>query len=159
VQTVAKRQIDFAGPSVKDLGIDIVDEKGISNIGNTNIGNTNHGNSENGNSKNETAKIKPPFESEMNAEREVKYENGITNNGNSKSGITSKNYHTVQARMVRDYLYKALGDTERAEIKLSIMCQELGINPKTLYKHLKPLRENEFIITKLQYGTEIRKRR
>ena len=133
---MAKRQINFTGPSIQDLGIE-------TEHGNTNIGNSKNGNAKNGTTKKEIKTPEP---------LEIKKEIGSTNNG------TTKKYNTVQFKLIRDYLYAALGNADRIEIKLSVMCQELGINPKTLYKHLKTLRETEFVITKLQYGTEIRKK-
>jgi predicted ArsR family transcriptional regulator len=72
--------------------------------------------------------------------------------------VKNKKSRPLHFRIVRDYLYAALGDADRVEIKLSVMGEELGISPKTLYKHLKTLRETEFILTKLQFSTEIRRR-
>jgi hypothetical protein len=83
--------------------------------------------------------------------------NSNTDISNTINGYTKKTYNTVQFKLIRDYLYAALGDNDRTEIKLSVMGQELG-NPKTLYKHLKTLRNTEFSITKLQCAIKIRKR-
>lgn len=86
----------------------------------------------------------------------------ITGFGSSTSGTSvSSNAvcgNTAIFNMIREYLNRALGDSPRAEIKLSSMQKELGINPKTLYKHLRVLRETDFTITKLQYGTEIKRK-
>ena len=150
-----KRQIDFSGPSIKDLGIKIEEQNGNSNIGNT----------ENGSSDSGKSKIRPA----NNGIKPKKHKSGTakfgsTKNTNANIGTTEKmpsgkrTYKTVQFTMIRDYLYKALGTADSVEIKLSEMCQELGINPKTMYGHLKTLRDTEFTLTKLQYGTEVRRK-
>jgi AraC-like DNA-binding protein len=64
----------------------------------------------------------------------------------------------VYFNLVRNYLNAALGDKELAQIKLKDMQAELGMTSNTLYKHLKTLRETEFIITKRRYYTELRRR-
>jgi hypothetical protein len=198
---MAKRQIDFTGPSVQDLGIETnkgTSKKGNSNITNTkklskennlteseftkmkeenapanigiaNKGNTTISNTEKGNSnipntkivreKSNVVKPKPAkSETEKPAINIGIAANSNTDISNTINGYTKKTYNTVQFKLIRDYLYAALGENDRTEIKLSVMGQELGINPKTLYKHLKTLRNTEFSITKLQYATEIRKR-
>jgi DNA-binding transcriptional ArsR family regulator len=66
---------------------------------------------------------------------------------------------SVYRRLIRDYLNKALGDEERVEIKLSDMGRALDISDKTIYSHLKVLRQTEFVIKKLRYSTEIRRRK
>jgi hypothetical protein len=113
---MTKRKIDFTGPSVQELGLEI-------NNNNATIGNAINGN---------------------------------TNNTSTVYGNTKKN--NVYVKLIRDYLNAALGNKERAEIKLSVMVQELGINPKTLYKHLLTLRVTEFTIKKLRYSTEIKRK-
>jgi hypothetical protein len=180
-----QRQIDFIGPSVLDLGL--VANSGITNKGNSknsideiekgetapsakedkndNMGITVNSNSTftnaegaNVNSGN-TIKSIPTFANTVDSTTNVSNTNiGNAHISNANKGNTKKGYNTVQFKLIRDYLNAALGDNERVEIKLSIMGQELGINPKTLYKHLKKLRETEFYITKLQYSTEIRRR-
>ena len=178
---MAKRKINFSGPSVKDLGIKD-EENGIAVKGNAELANTINGNTEmniaNTNIGNSDKGIAEPIKTELptgNRDGDVKGSanigdadkgitekgivvDGITNNSVTNNSNTKKTYNKVQFKLVRDYLYAALGDNERVEIKLSVMGQELGINPKTLYKHLKTLRETEFILTKLQYCTEIRRR-
>jgi DNA-binding transcriptional ArsR family regulator len=77
--------------------------------------------------------------------------------GIHKEGV-AKRKNTIHFSIVRDYLCKALGNKDSVEIKLSDMQEELGIHPNTLYKHLKTLRETEFIITRQRYGTEIKRR-
>lgn len=147
---MAKRQIDFTGPSIHDLDIDLGEKQKELNNGISENGNAKPGNRKSGNAKNGTTKIK---ENKNNATKD-----GNTNIGIAENQPSKRTYNTVQFTMIRNYLYKALGSADRAEIKLSVMSDELGINPKTLYKHLKTLRETEFIITKLQYGTEIKRR-
>ena len=148
---MAKRQIDFTGPSVKDLGIEDVEE-------NNGIGNTYRENAQNGITVNANAEKDNTGIQNAGLSNNGITKNGIGNNTNTINGVAKKHYNTVQFKLIRDYLYNVLGTSERVEIKLSIMCQELEINPKTFYKHLKTLRESEFVITKLQYGTEIRKK-
>jgi hypothetical protein len=137
------RQIDFTGPSVQDLGL--ASNRGITVNGNTVFTNADGANADNGSSMKSIPAIAITVDS-------------VANFNNTSKGNTKKGYSTLQFKLIRDYLNAALGDNERVEIKLSVMGQELGINPKTLYKHLKTLRETEFYITKLQYGTEIRRR-
>jgi hypothetical protein len=170
-----QRQIDFIGPSVQDLGLV------------TNNGITNKGNCKNSKDENERDETTPTAKENKNDNYGItdnsnsaftNTERGNVNTGstmkstptiantvdsaanvpNTNKGNTKKGYNTVQFKLIRDNLNAALGDNERVEIKLSVMGQELGINPKTLYKHLKTLRETEFYITKLQYSTEIRRR-
>jgi hypothetical protein len=147
---MAKRQIDFTGPSIQDLGIE------VKHNGNTQKSTTDNGIAE-------IEKCKSTISDNRTIVENSEIKHGITNNSNATIGntINSPNkriYNTVQFKMIRDYLYAALGNSDRAEIKLSVMTQELGINSKTLYKHLKNLRETEFVVTKLQYSTEIRRR-
>ena len=143
-----QRQIDFIGPSVQDLGL--ANTNGITNNGITASNNSAFTNAEGANANSGTTmKSIPPIANAVD---------NAANISNTNKGITKKSYNTVQFKLIRNYLNAALGDNERVEIKLSIMGQELGINPKTLYKHLKTLRETEFYITKLQYCTEIRRR-
>lgn len=144
---MTKRRINFAGPSIEELGIEIEKEFGNAEYGNSKSGITNIGNA-----KNKKATPKP-----------ARIKQGVNKDGNTDIAITENElpkrvYSTVQFKMIRDYLYTVLGDADSVEIKLSEMQKELEINPKTLYKHLKTLRETEFIITKLQYGTEIKRR-
>jgi hypothetical protein len=180
---MANRQIDFTGPSLHDLGIN--PNKGITQKGNGDIGNTENTNMENdsitseptkprgkinkenattnnGNIKSGNGKIiteKNSFtEPEFKKSRISITDNGNTEIPNTTDGYAKRTYNTVQFRLIRDYLYAALGDDDRAEIKISVMGSELGINPKTLYKHLRTLRNTEFTITKLQYATEIKRR-
>ena len=149
---MAKRQIDFIGPSVKDLGIeDVGENNGITKYGNTIKGNTKNGNTDI--NKNNSPQKQPSIIQNKGITK-----NGNTKNANTENRITKKHYNTVQFKLIRDYLYNVLGKAERVEIKLSVMCQELEINPKTFYKHLKTLRESEFVITKLQYSTEVKKK-
>jgi hypothetical protein len=137
------RQIDFTGPSVQDLGL--ATNRGITANGITGFTNAEGASVNTGNSMKSIPAIAITVDS-------------TANSSNSSKGNTNKGYSTLQFKLIRDYLNAALGDNERVEIKLSVMGQELGVNPKTLYKHLKTLRETEFYITKLQYSTEIRRR-
>ncbi|GHV37974.1 hypothetical protein FACS1894187_16020 [Synergistales bacterium] len=68
-------------------------------------------------------------------------------------------YRTVQFDMVRDYLRGVLDGTDHAEIKIHEMAREININFKTVCKYLKILRNTEFIITRFQYGLEVRRRK
>ena len=135
-----QRQIDFSGPSIQDLGL-VIDEM------------TNTKNAING-----------QFEKKTISSSKEKVITDIGNNiaSNttfSKTGdVKPGKRRTIHFRLIRDYLNAVLGDNERVEIKLSEMGEELGIPLNTLYRHLKTLRETEFYITRLQYGTEIRRR-
>jgi len=150
---MAKRQIDFIGPSVQDLGIE------TNNNGKAKNSNSKNSNANKGNTEMKTQNILAPNDEseDIDIDNHSNANIGITRKTNSENDIIKKSYNTVQFKMIRDYLYAAIGDSDRAEIKLSVMGQELGINPKTLYKHLKTLRGTEFIITKLQYSTEIKR--
>jgi predicted GTPase len=66
---------------------------------------------------------------------------------------------SVYRKMIRDYLNRALGDNESVVIKLLDMKNNLEITDKTLYGHLKVLRQTEFEIKKLRYGTEVKRRK
>jgi hypothetical protein len=153
---MAKRKIDFSGPSLEDLGLENKnDEKAKNGTGKKGI-------TKNGNTKN-IKRINTPQEPESNLDMTTAIagsNNENTINGNTVVANTAlkKTRKTVYPKLIRDYLNAALGDNERVEIKLSVMENDLDINPKTLYKHLKILRETEFYITKLQYCTEIKRR-
>ena len=163
---MAKRKIDFTGPSVEDLGLALnnsTSENTITEVGNSIIGIT-----DNTNIKSKRVKSAAPVVKNNNISQTGIFSigNAIISNSekgnavisNSTNGNTKRTYNTVQFKLIRDYLYAALGNNDRAEIKLSVMGEELSINPKTLYKHLKTLRETEFILKKHQYCTEIRRR-
>ena len=144
---MAKRQINFIGPSIQELGLE--NNNGITNIAITQKGNTNIYNTQ-GNYK--------KIENEEENAQEINNGNTIITNAINGDAKDKRAYNTVQFRLIRDYLYSALGNNDQVKIKLSVMGQELGINVKTLYKHLKMLRETEFFITKQQYCTQIKRR-
>ncbi|GHV48824.1 hypothetical protein FACS1894204_13260 [Synergistales bacterium] len=162
------KKINFVGPSVQDLGIE---DNGLGNAnnGNANDGNTKYGITNNGIGNNTKTKNGNGIigngsisNIKIGNAKNTNTKIGNTKIGNTKIGNTTDTARcpgdSLYFRSIRDYLYAALGDSDRAEIKLSVMEKELGINSKTLYKHLKTLRETEFVLTKLQYATEIRRR-
>ena len=163
---MAKRKIDFTGPSIQDLGLAInspTSENAIAEVGNSDIGITENSNFESKRVESAVPVVKKNRISQtgITGIGNTKISNSRKDNAiisNSTNGNTKRTYATVQFKLIRDYLYAALDNNDRVEIKLSVMGEELGINIKTLYKHLKILRETEFFIKKLQYCTEIRKR-
>jgi hypothetical protein len=86
--------------------------------------------------------------------------NAIKSNANNsiiKNNI-AKNVNQALFARVRDYFYNLLGDNESVEVKFSEVIQNLEINPHSFYKYFRTLRETDFVVTKLRYSTEIRKR-
>jgi hypothetical protein len=57
-----------------------------------------------------------------------------------------------------DYLNAALNDKPSVIVVLEQMRTDIGMNPKTLFKHLKALRQTHFTLTNLGYGTQVRKK-
>ena len=135
-----QRQINFSGPSIQDLGL-VIDDKGDTSNG-----------------------ITEPKETKTTSIENDKGNTGMDNTIIANISLSNTDNRkplkrqTIHFRLIRDYLNAALGDKERVEIKLSAVGEELGIPLNTLYRHLKTLRETEFYITRLQYGTEIRRR-
>jgi hypothetical protein len=165
-----KKKINFTGPSVKDLGI-VHDDSIIVNS-NTDISNTKNSNTilSNTDSINKNI-IAESNSAEIPEEVVIKKDtitgntnnNRATKNSNTKNKLTNNSNTTIieksaYFRLIRNYLYGALANNNSVEIKLSDMQKELGIHPNTLYKHLKTLRESEFIITKRRYSTEVKRR-
>jgi hypothetical protein len=73
--------------------------------------------------------------------------------------VANPRRESLYRKMIRDYLSRALGTQESVVIKLSQMKEDLEITEKTLYFHLKVLRQTEFEIKKLRYGTEVKRRK
>lgn len=136
---MAKRQIDFQGPSLSDLGIE-VEEKSQAKISKSKKGVTKISNTENFIEPKESAK---------------KEEVSSTEFSNNNISITKRRYKTVQLDMVRNALIEALGDKEKVEVKLCDLIEQLGMHPNTFYKHLKTLRGTDFEVAKLRYCTII----
>ena len=179
---MGKKEINYAGPSIKDIGVKIKNTNvnnnnaniGVENNSVTNIDLINNGNANNTNGKihkviNGDGDIGRANINNANIDN-VNNANGSIGNVNSDIGIANndnaviastnnnnakKSYNTVQIKLIRNYIETALGGKDRTEIKISEMINELGINPKTVYKHLKTLRNTEYILTQLQYSTEI----
>jgi hypothetical protein len=59
---------------------------------------------------------------------------------------------------IRDYLNKALGDSESVIIRLSDLTFELNIGMNTLYRHLKVMRVSDFEFKKVFNGTQVKRR-
>jgi hypothetical protein len=57
-----------------------------------------------------------------------------------------------------DYFNAALQDKPSVVLTLSKMRSDIGMNQKTLFKHLKSLRQTHFILKNLGYGTEVSRR-
>ena len=146
-----RRKIDFNAPSVEALGYAISEkpadkvvnttscipkssnaEKGSAECGITNIGTT----------KNNVSVAGHTFGSKPIPSVNLKQANGTESRG-----------RPFYRNAIVGYLNSAIGDNESAEIKLTVMRKELGINEKTLFNHLKALRDTEFEFTRLIYGT------
>jgi len=143
-----KRDMRVDGPSLADLGFNLdnktdnaVSESKIVNDKNddTNIGNAKDGTTENDNTKVGNTNIN---------NTNVKPVRG-------KSAITAR--RSLHLAIIRDALNKALGNSQRVEIKLCDMQRDLDINPKTFYRHLKKFRKTDFEIKRLIYGTELKR--
>jgi hypothetical protein len=93
---------------------------------------------------------------EVNISTEEKNDAVLVPVDNTPAGIQGKS--NVHFRLIRQYLYDLLKDKDCAFFKISQMTQDLGINPKTIFKHLKVLRQSEFEIKREQFGTIIKKR-
>lgn len=129
-----KRTINFSdGPTLEDLGINVVEDS-----------NTKSSHSKNRDSRNRLSNNRDS-ENEVSKTRQI-----VT----AESKAVNRGLH----QLIREYLYSALGNNAQTELKLADMGKDLGITSGTLYKHLKILRETEFIITKLRYSTKIEKR-
>jgi hypothetical protein len=78
------------------------------------------------------------------------------------SGVASNEYEPEIFRdyqqEIIDYLDKALGDKPRVVLTLTKMRADIGMNAKTLFKHLKTIRQTHFVLKNLGYATEVRRR-
>jgi hypothetical protein len=82
----------------------------------------------------------------------------VTPIANNRSARSPENLFTANRNAIREYLYNALGNQESAFIRLADISENLNINMNTLYRHLKVLRETDFMLKKVFNGTEIRRR-
>ena len=87
------------------------------------------------------------------------------NNADDNIDITSIDNVSIAPKInkimfshVRSHFYKLLGDNDKIEVKCQEIIIELGINAHTFYKYLKILKETDFVITKMRYGTVIARR-
>jgi predicted transcriptional regulator YheO len=76
----------------------------------------------------------------------------------NRSARSPKNLLATNRKAITDYLNNALADQEVVVIKLCDIADSLGINMNTLYRHLKIIRDTDFVIKKVFNGTEIRRR-
>jgi biotin operon repressor len=138
--TKAQPKIDWDGPSAAEL-IDFVSNNS------PNSPEDNHGNTNNTIASNGTTNNSPSGEE------------SITLSSTSEPVTTTvQGKSSVYLRLIRQYLYDLLKDKDCAFFKISHMTQELGINQKTVFKHLKILRQSEFEIKREQFGTIVKKR-
>jgi hypothetical protein len=152
--TKKKRVIDFTGVTVEDLGF-LTEKKPVAMIGDAKDGNTKVGNTKIGSAAYSKTKDGHTANSPI-AEKPADDAVSFDARGIHNSKQTRRSLHLT---IIRDYLNRALGDKDRAEIKLSEMQRELDINPKTLFRHLKTLRNTEFEINRMMYGTELKRLR
>jgi len=149
------RKIDFNAPSVVALGYSL-GEKPADKVVNTTSctpksGSTKKGSTESGSTNIGTTKNNVSVAGHTFGSRPIPSVNLKQANGTESRG------RPFYRNAIVGYLNSAIGDNESAEIKLSVMRKELGINEKTLFNHLKALRDTEFEFTRLIYGTRVRK--
>jgi len=150
-----KRMIDFTGPTVEDLGFAVkakeIEETRTTKISITEKSNTENDITEVGNRGIVTAKANPAPARPVIIQ---KTETRPSPKDASSAKTVRRNLHLT---IIRNYLNQALGDHERLEIKLVDVQRELDIPPNTFYRQLKKLRNTEFEIKRLIYGTEIKR--
>jgi hypothetical protein len=73
------------------------------------------------------------------------------------NGVELKQFRDCRQAII-DYLNAALQDKPSVVLTLSKMRSDIGMNQKTLFKHLKSLRQTHFTLKNLGYGTEVSRR-
>jgi hypothetical protein len=143
----ANSKIDWDGPSAAEL-LNILEKDQQDDIGNTTTAITDMTITD------EAATVEVNLSKEKDSDRQ-------NNPDGKKSAQTPEDIRgksSVYMRLIRDYLEKVLDGNPIAYFKISQMTKDLGINPKTIFKYLKILRQSEYEIKREQFGTTIRKR-
>ena len=158
-----RKKINYDGFGLEDLGITVEGDNTKNNNtlnDNTSFNVTKKSNNEIDNSAHELPNslvekqdkvTNNNVENDNTVSSNIKY-NDMPNTSPKSSGVNQTIFN-----LVRNYLYDILGNEEEVQIKLKDIETALNINANTLYKHLKILRNTEFMITKIRGGTILRR--
>ena len=107
-----------------------------------------------------SSQIKDGIAEDGNAKTQPPQKPVVGTRTNLKQGYIAKQTRkSLHFTIIRDALYEALGNKERAEIKLCDIQKGFDMSDKTFYRHLKTLRNTEFEINRMMYGTELKRRK